>query len=37
MTGALARLVETVRGGVVESVHHGVVVVADADGRLVAA
>src|SRR5688572_7434604 len=36
MTGTLVRLVESVRGGVVESVHHGVVAVADPDGRLVA-
>ncbi|HWS56216.1 MAG TPA: CvpA family protein, partial [Pyrinomonadaceae bacterium] len=36
MIGGMVRLAETVRGGVVESIHHGVVAVADADGRLVA-
>jgi L-asparaginase II len=36
MTGTWVRLAESVRGDVVESVHYGVVAVADADGRLVA-
>jgi L-asparaginase II len=36
MSGRFVRLAESMRGDVVESIHHGVVVVADADGRIVA-